>query len=168
MAVAMHENTDVFEYLDSLEGRVLFLHGCNAQGVMGAGVAKFVRQRWPEVYRPYRRLCEDADDKSLLVGHPQFIEVSPKLTVVNGITQEFYGRGSDRWASSEAIAGVLSDLTGYLVSLPDGFATFDHYVTVPVGCGLGGLKWSERVAEDEPSVEEVFADHPLAWEICRL
>ena len=33
-------------------------HGCNTQGVMGAGIAGLIAQRYPEVERSYRNLFE--------------------------------------------------------------------------------------------------------------
>src|SRR4051812_17967724 len=35
-----------------------FAHGCNCQGSMGAGVAKTIRARYPEMYEEYRRRCK--------------------------------------------------------------------------------------------------------------
>ena len=31
----------------------IIVHGCNAQGVMGAGVAKAIRTKYPEAYSNY-------------------------------------------------------------------------------------------------------------------
>ena len=31
----------------------VIIQGCNAQGVMGSGVAKVIRERWPEVFETY-------------------------------------------------------------------------------------------------------------------
>ena len=34
-------------------------HGTNCHGVMGSGVAKAVRNKFPEAYTEYKTLCED-------------------------------------------------------------------------------------------------------------
>lgn len=33
-------------------------HGCNCQGVMGAGIAVQFRDRWPGMYEAYRQRCQ--------------------------------------------------------------------------------------------------------------
>lgn len=43
-------------YGDLLADRAVKLIPCNAAGAMGAGLAKDVRDRWPEVYEVYRAL----------------------------------------------------------------------------------------------------------------
>jgi O-acetyl-ADP-ribose deacetylase (regulator of RNase III) len=35
-----------------------FAHGCNFQGTMGAGVAKTIGARYPEMYEEYRSRCK--------------------------------------------------------------------------------------------------------------
>ena len=32
-----------------LDAKGIIMHGCNAQGVMGSGLAKDIRERWPAV-----------------------------------------------------------------------------------------------------------------------
>lgn len=38
-----------------------FAHGCNCAGAMGKGIAVSFRERWPEMYEEYRRLCKAGD-----------------------------------------------------------------------------------------------------------
>jgi O-acetyl-ADP-ribose deacetylase (regulator of RNase III) len=64
------------------------VHGCNAQGVMGSGFAKLVRDKYPEAYKAYvARHCETP----LHLGEVISIQVAPNLVIHNAITQEFYG-----------------------------------------------------------------------------
>jgi len=163
MSVTMHENTDVFAYLEGLEGRVLFLHGCNAKGVMGAGVAREVKRRWPGVFRVYRTMCQSVANPALLLGEVELVRAGEGIWVANAITQELYGRPSYIWADPDAIQRALA----YLVELVEGEG-FEHFVTVPVGCGLGGLKWEERAYTDKPPVRQLFEASPLDWQVCRL
>lgn len=144
------ENTDALAYLEQLEGSTLFFHGCNAQGSMGAGVARAVKMRWPSVYKSYVEHCREQKDLDL-VGTIQVLQATDSITVVNGFTQRFYGRGRAH-AREEWISSCLD-----AVSL---MTPFDHYVTVPVGCGLGGLNWEQ--------VSILFAESDIFWEVCCL
>jgi O-acetyl-ADP-ribose deacetylase (regulator of RNase III) len=77
-------NGDLFANVK--EGHIV--HGCNAQGVMGSGVAKIVREMYPEAYKAYtQRYCNEG----LRLGEFNSVEVAPGLMVHNAITQEFYG-----------------------------------------------------------------------------
>ena len=51
---------DIFECNDDA-----ILHQVNCQGVMGSGVAKQVRERYPYVYKQYRQLCENAIEEGI-------------------------------------------------------------------------------------------------------
>lgn len=77
-----------------LDARVgIIVHGCNAQGVMGSGVAAAVRSCYPQAYKDYRQAYEKQGSQ-LGVGQIIWTKVSsePKLAVANAITQKFYGR----------------------------------------------------------------------------
>jgi O-acetyl-ADP-ribose deacetylase (regulator of RNase III) len=123
----------------------IIAHGCNCQGKMNSGVAKAVRQRWPFVYSHYYNQYL-MNDNSLPLGQVQFVGVGPDKYVANCMTQKFYGYTGGPFASLPAIKVCLLNVAGfakehsYSVALP------------PIGCGLGGLSWSEV----GPIVEEVF------------
>jgi O-acetyl-ADP-ribose deacetylase (regulator of RNase III) len=74
-------------------------HGCNAQGVMGSGIAKEVRAVYPAAYIAYR---EQYEAKGLQVGDVIWVEADammdgyPRKTIINAVTQEFYGREEGR------------------------------------------------------------------------
>jgi len=45
---------DVFEELKAGD---VFVHGCNAQSVMGSGTAKIVKDKWPKAFQLYKQEC---------------------------------------------------------------------------------------------------------------
>lgn len=107
------------------------LHGCNARGVMGAGVAKAIRKKWPKAYTDYRKIHEK---KGLVIGHAYPSEQPDGKVIFNAITQESYG--TDRvQVNYDAISKVI----GYI----DNHFLLDHQkVAMPmIGAGLGGGKW---------------------------
>ena len=62
-------------------------HCCNAQGVMGSGLAKQIRERLPEAYDAYKAA-------PMTLGTNVIADVvGGERKVVNMIAQEFYGRG---------------------------------------------------------------------------
>ena len=54
------------------------MHVCNAQGVMGSGVAKEIKERVPNAYKSYKNLHE-------------FGSISECDGVINLVAQEYYG-----------------------------------------------------------------------------
>lgn len=125
------------------------VHGCNCLGVMGAGVAKAIKQRWPQAYLEYAWVCVDKDPAELL-GSVHWYEAGEALLVANAFTQ--IGCGTDKvHADTTAIRSALYNVANEAVTrgLP---------VYMPlIGCGLGGLKWETDV---KPIVEEVVAKFP--------
>lgn len=86
---------DIFIDIDAYTSKgenVVFFHGCNAQGEMGAGIARIVKEKWPEqVFHPYQSHCSQTADRNL-VGKVLWTPVGEHLMVANGITQRWYGR----------------------------------------------------------------------------
>jgi O-acetyl-ADP-ribose deacetylase (regulator of RNase III) len=107
-------------------------HGVNCQKVMGSGVAKAIREKWPEAYRQY------ITHPSVL-GEVCWAKIETGLWVANCHTQVNYGRDGKRYADPEAIRYSLSQVLAWAdqKELP---------VYMPkIGCGLGGLSWNDDV-----------------------
>ena len=117
-------------------------HGCNAQGVMGSGVAKAIRAKWPGAYQIYRALYEGTG--RLPLGTVQWYDdyVNDKV-IINCITQEFYGYDGRRYASPEAIKTCLDKIA---TALHDEDYDKPVKIAIPwIGCGLGGLNKNELI-----------------------
>jgi O-acetyl-ADP-ribose deacetylase (regulator of RNase III) len=130
-------------------------HGCNCQGVMGAGVALAIRKKWPKAFESYVSMCQATADRSMLLGTALIVNVHASkphhLFVANMFTQEYYGSGGQQYASPGAIATSLHAAVSFAsaVGLP---------VYMPrIGCGLGGLAWERDV---QPVVEAVLTEYP--------
>lgn len=103
-------------------------HGANAVGVMGAGVAKRVKEEYPEKFAAYKDLCSRHKPHEL-VGKVQWCGPGAnKPYLVNLFTQDWPGaRAEYRW-----VAGSLLSLA----------TTIKGGVAIPeIGCGIGGLEW---------------------------
>lgn len=119
----------------------LIAHGCNAQGVMGAGAAKAIRDRFPAAYTQYKKM---KDAYGLYLGDVIPVTIGDKV-ILNCITQEFYGRDpSKRYVNYAAIAKCFSFINTM-------FRATDTYVAMPkIGANLGGGDWNviEQIIED--------------------
>lgn len=127
------------------------VHGCNAQGVMGSGVAKIIREKYPKAYDRY--LKEYELHNHLRLGHVIPVPCGDKVNdpdnfkiIINSITQEFYGRDGKRYVSYDAVADSMNIINKF----------FEVYgiteVAMPkIGAGLGGGDWNviEAIIESE-------------------
>ena len=78
------------------EDRHVLIHGCNAQGVMGAGIAKLIRSTYPTVFEGYRRLYETEGLRLGLIQPMSTCRYDLNkncIAVINAITQAETGPG---------------------------------------------------------------------------
>lgn len=86
-------------------------HQVNCQGVMGSGVAKQIREKWPNVYKAYRAECDPFTDLNKpLLGNCQLVQVNDNQHVANLFGQKYYGRDGRRYTSYDAIYDALTNL----------------------------------------------------------
>ena len=115
----------------------LILHQVNCQGVMGAGVARAIRNKWPEVYTEYTEFCDThyGSHGDGLLGSFSITPVKHNIWVGNLFGQKFFGRGQ-RYTSYDALDSSLKLAADWCNS---------HCVTdihfPQIGCGLGGGEW---------------------------
>ncbi len=112
-------------------------HGVNCQRKMGSGVALAIKNKWPSIYAHYMNLPGGPD----MAGKAYGINVSPNfnLCVFNCYTQEFYGPGDRKYASTAAINKSLTRVFQFANE-----ANLDVYLP-KIGAGLGGLDWDTEV-----------------------
>lgn len=105
------------------------VHGCNCRGVMGSGVARAIRDAYPQAYNDY---LQEHNSNGLMLGNI-IISVQDDGTVIyNALTQQRYGRDAVRYVSYWAIAEAFSKLESFGVEA----------IAMPrIGAGLGGGDW---------------------------
>ena len=113
-------------------------HQVNCRGRMASGIAKQVRERWPEVYYDYMNkyfVYADCDEEKELLGQCQYINTSSGKTVVNMFAQADYGYDGQRYTSYDAFWLCLCHIK---TAAPKG-----SKIGFPwkIGCGLGGANW---------------------------
>jgi len=124
----------------------IIIHGCNAQGVMGSGVAKQLRAKYPDIFTDYLALLQLCKDEQFTpLGQVAFTKVSPDLKIASAITQEFYGRDGKQYVSYDALQAAF-----YHVSTIALISKQEVHVPYLIGAGLGG--------GDEKTILDIIAE----------
>lgn len=135
----------------------ILAHGVNCQGVMGYGVAKAIKEKWPEVYQLFK---SSPTGKSML-GNIRLVKPSgyPNLSIYNCYTQEYYGRDAKVYADLNSVSKSLqmifemAHISGSIIHLPK------------IGCGLGGLDWEREV---KPIITRLSDAYDVLVYICEI
>ena len=136
---------------DLLASSLRFIvHGCNAQGVMGSGIALAIRQTYPKAFQDYRDVY---DLSGLKAGQTIWSDVGDRV-VINAVTQEFYGRDPNVvYVSYDGIRAAIRAINESAIirkNLLDGLEP--QMVGFPqIGAGLGNGDWAiiEAIIEEE-------------------
>lgn len=127
-------------------------NGTNCLGLMGAGVALAIRNKWNNVYNDYVKLVQKQNNPEDLLGTTQVIEINEnELYVANCFTQVNCGHDGKVYASVSAIQDTLTHIVEFAL-----YHNLPLYIP-KIGCGLGGLSWSNDI---QPIVEELVTSHP--------
>lgn len=106
-------------------------HQVNCQGRMGSGVAKIVRNRFPEAFEQYKRACEKG---VYHLGLAQCVLSNGKV-IINMFAQDKYGYDGVRYTDYDAFMKCLMEIHS---AIPEGRTIAMPY---KIGCGLGGGDW---------------------------
>lgn len=140
----------------------IIVHGVNTLGVMGAGVALAIREKYPECFEEYKEyiaaeveMAQEAFDADLeiddclmeidrpgseiLLGEVNYFEVNKKLLIANAFTQDRIGFDQDGNPPAD-----LDAITCCLEEIADTAKSYKMSIHMPkIGCGLGGLDWND-------------------------
>jgi O-acetyl-ADP-ribose deacetylase (regulator of RNase III)/uncharacterized protein YwgA len=103
----------------------------NCVGVMGKGVAEQFKSRFPAMFEDYK---ERADRKAVRIGEPYLYRDQSGVQIVNFPTK-------DHWRSPSRLADVERGLDYLAMHASEWRIT--SIALPPLGCGNGGLEWSE-------------------------
>jgi O-acetyl-ADP-ribose deacetylase (regulator of RNase III) len=140
MAVTIVEG-DLLDAFD--RGEVTDIGHCvNCQGCFGSGIARSIKERYPECFEVY------IDDVGYKLGDSQCVEIAENKFIFNLFGQEFYGR-CKRQLNYGAMAAALNEMSDN--------TSVDDKVGFPykMGCDRAGGDW-EVVLE---MIEYYFRSH---------
>jgi O-acetyl-ADP-ribose deacetylase (regulator of RNase III) len=117
-----------------------YAHGCNAIGVMGAGIAVQFKKRFPDMFEEYRIRCLN---KSLGLGSVfQWCANDGKM-IYNLITQARPGPCAKLEDVDVALL-TMARIIGYnSMKLKGGFLKPVTIAMPRIACGHGGLNWKD-------------------------
>lgn len=129
-----HVNGDIFK-----SDADIIIHQVNCQGVMGSGVAKQVKDKYPNVYSSYRVMCESRTSQELLgnvllVNTLEYISNGKRIRMIaNFFSQDNYGNN-----------GVFTDYNAFrecLEYMRDEYNNYSMAIPYLIGCRRGGGDW---------------------------
>lgn len=139
----------------------LLVHQVNCKGVMGGGLAKQIRTRYPKVFDKYVTRCGSMtmDNRWQLLGTAQFVEVADGRWVANCFGQFGFGIATQHTDYS-ALFAALKEVASMAIEheLPS--------VAIPhgLGCGLGGGEWQVVLG----LIHQAFASYTGVVQIWQL
>ena len=128
----------------------VIVHGCNCMHTMGAGIAKAIKQQFPEAFAADTATPKGRREKLGTTSVARIVRPSATFSIVNAYTQfDWRGAGTkaDYDAIRNAMIGVKTNFSGLRIGYP------------LIGAGLAGGDW-KIIA---PIIDEALAgeDHTL-------
>ena len=143
--------------MEFIEGNIFecndeaILHQVNCQGVMGSGIAKEIKRRYPNVFYQYKEMCENNKLspssllKSKLLGEILVCSqnVNKERYIINLFAQDRYGSSgcyTDYEALKTCLRKVNNQFRGKSVAIP-----------YKMSCNRGGGDWKIvlKIIEEE-------------------
>lgn len=87
-------------------------HQVNLQGVMGSGVAKCIKEKYPATFNRYRGVCSHYNYKSL-IGTVLLTQEDDGKTICNMFSQNEYGYDGALYTSYDAFRKCLQQIKTY-------------------------------------------------------
>lgn len=142
-----HIKCDIFK-----SGADVICHQVNCQGVMGSGIAKQVRDKYPKVYKAYKKVCT-SDER--LLGRTQIIPINESQSIANLFAQDNFGYDKQCYTDYSALINCLKQIYAFCPN---------KTIAIPylMSCARGGGDWN-IVYE---IIEEIFGDSDCDVLIC--
>jgi O-acetyl-ADP-ribose deacetylase (regulator of RNase III) len=120
------EEGDIFK----IDGIYNYAHGCNCAGAMGKGIAVQFKEKFPKMYKEYKRMCLEKE-----FGLGDVFEYDYGTGYVFNLgTQLTWRTKADLKAIEQSLKKMLS------FAVDNGI---EDIALPKIGSGLGGLQWEE-------------------------
>lgn len=137
----------------------IIMHQVNCQKSMSSGVAKCIKEKWPNVFNEYIEYSKTLPS-NLLLGITQLVPIENGRYIANLFAQEFYGYNGYRYTSYDAIDKCLKRLAKKCVT--------DNITSIAMPYKMssdrGGADWDVVLA----MVKSAFKDTDITIEIWKL
>lgn len=164
MSVTKKEGADIFK-----SEAQTWINTVNCVGVMGKGIAKGFKQRFPTLFEDYEKRCERKEVK-LGEPYPFFVKNERSLFPSNIPEIIINFPTKDHWRSQSK----LSDIENGFKHLLKNYKKWGirSMAVPPLGCGAGGLEWSvvgnmilENLEKFDIPVELYLPDKNSSYEL---
>ena len=112
----------------------IIIHGCNCYCAMGAGVAKAIRDTFPEAWDADLKTEKGSPGKLGTISYATVSRDDHKITIVNGYTQ-YHWKGSGTLADYNAIRSVMRHVKAKFSGKRIGYPK--------IGAGLAKGDWNK-------------------------
>ena len=145
---------------DLLEsGCEIIIHQVNCKGTMNTGIAKRIREKYPEVYRQYKNLCDRYKGREEdLLGRSQFVyafdpDLKKYICIINLFAQKSFGKNGSLYTNYEAFNTALETLRIEIINGLPARSLADMKIGLPylIGCKNDGGDW--------PFIDSIIDDH---------
>jgi O-acetyl-ADP-ribose deacetylase (regulator of RNase III) len=134
-------------------------HQVNCMGVMGSGVARSIRSKYPNVYKKYIDLADTVDDAKNLLGQAQLVKVGENKYIANLFGQFRYGYLLQH-TDYKKLELALINLRDIMIGMELTTLSFPYLI----GCGLGGGDPKTVIT----MINKVFADTNIIYDYYEL
>jgi O-acetyl-ADP-ribose deacetylase (regulator of RNase III) len=131
------------------------IHQANCQTTMGSGIAKQIREKYPEAFEAD---CRTTRGDITKLGSFSWVKARDGKYIYNCYSQFRYGR-DQRHTDYEAVYTGLSRIAEHATSMNLTSLALPY----KMGCALGGGSW--RVVS--AIIEDIFESNPIELYICR-
>jgi O-acetyl-ADP-ribose deacetylase (regulator of RNase III) len=136
------------------------VHGCNAQGVMGAGIARAIKEHWPMVFKDYRYAKMQSITNEIAMGTIIPVPIDQDRVVINAITQQYYTGHPYAQPGCQVDYEAVLHCFEKINQLPKFYPHIKPILHFPlIGAGLGGGDWaviSEIIDTTVTNLEKVL------------
>jgi O-acetyl-ADP-ribose deacetylase (regulator of RNase III) len=140
-----YKNGDMFD-----EPTEAIVNTVNCVGVMGKGVALEFKRRWPANFKAYKLACADkalTPGKMFIFDNDGFLDSEKHRFLINFPTKQ-------HWRSKSKIEYVKDGLVDFAEQVRR--IGIKSVALPPLGCGNGGLEWSDV----RPLIEDAVSSLP--------
>jgi O-acetyl-ADP-ribose deacetylase (regulator of RNase III) len=140
--------------INIVEGNILdanediIAHQVNCQKVMGSGLAKQIRNKYPQVFTEYKWVLDNFGSQ---LGHCQLVSCNDSKTIANLFSQDRYGTDR-RYTDYDYLKQSLQQLLRMANE-----NEFSIAIPYNLGCGLAGGNWDIVYK----IIEDVFQDYDV-------
>lgn len=127
----------------------IIAHQVNCKGVMGSGIARQIKQKYPIVYKRYL-------EEPMELGTVLIVDVSGAHKIANLYAQDDYGYDGKQYTDIDALRSCFKDLNDYAE---------DYHCTIAmpykIGCDRGGADWNTVYQ----MIEDIFDVDVELWRL---